>query len=172
MSLIRSFIGATMPGASILFSKTFLRIAIVVIITSVICLFGYMFYKDYKERKETAAKNAVTVVVQEKVIDELKEVNKDNAVNTETISKSGELTMTVVLDTSKIKQDTVKKTDDILKKKEDRKKQINQEFENSQKTQADVKAAELKNAENNINAMWDAYCIHSKDKTTQCVAQS
>lgn len=172
MSLIRSFIGATVPGASFIFNKTFIRIALVVIITSVLCLMGYLAFKDHQEKKKIAADNAVTVVIQKKEIEDLTAVNNDNAVNTDTVAKSGDLSMTVVLDTTKIKQQDVQKTDKILKKKDDRKKQIDQEFENSQKTEADVKAADLKTAENNINAMWDAYCTHSGDKTTQCAAQT
>lgn len=172
MALLRSFIGATVPGASFLFNKTFLRIALVVIITVLLGFFGYLKYQDYREAKAKAAADAIKVVVQEEKIEQITKTNQNNTVDTETVAKSGELSMTTVLDTSKIKQKAEVNTKKIITKKDDRKKQIDEELENSPKSEADVKSAAQKTVENNLNAMWDAYCLHSGDKTTQCAAHS
>lgn len=172
MSLFKSFLTATVPGASFVFNKTFIRIALLVIITVLLGGFGYLKYKDNKQEKQTAAQNAVKVEIQEKVIDDLKNVSNNNAVDTQTAVKSGDLTMTVLLDTNKIKQEDTKKTDDIIKKKQERKKQVDQEFTDSKKSPVDEQVVETKTAQININAMWEAYCLHSGDKTVQCTTNT
>lgn len=171
MALIRSFLGATVPGSSFFLNKTFLRIALVVIVTALIGFFGYLKYQDYKKEKATAAANAAKVIVQEQKIEDITKVNNENVKEAETVSKAGDLSMTVVLDTTKIKQEDAKKTTKIIKKKDDRQKEIDKELSQSPKSPADIKAADQKTAENQINAMWDAYCTHSGDKSA-CTANS